>query len=411
MEDIQTYDDAPDTQDGASAVSVDDSGSADSQEDNFGAMQDRMAAANDSPWYSDSEGKVLDNDGYVLTDPATGKPFASMEEYNSFIAKAKADAESKVNTAKPKTEEVKTPQKPMAKSFDSYALGDGGLTPEKLQALDKAGSDYLYNDDLIPKINAAQDAATQQTAPAMDPIEKVKADRKQWDEIAMGSLREVRQALINQGADPALSDQLLAPIMQKRQGQIDALYSDAYEKALLEKVDGKYGSKLSALENEKQVNASNANVEAMAKKYYPEGGKEAFFSLVNGHYDDKGQFVRGPAAQVIDFVAAIATDGKQFKTEAERSAAYSDTFRKVTADTAKAKALFDIAHYYYLGKQMGKAQNLIFQKGKEAAQQERQRINKTIKTRPASYAPPVTTTDDNDGMPSMLKTVMSGMRG
>jgi hypothetical protein len=84
-------------------------------------------------------------------------------------------------------------------------------------------------------------------------------------------------------------------------------------------------------------------------------------------------------------------------------------FKKVTADPAKAKALFDVAHYYWLGKQSHKAQALTFEKGKQAAQQQQTLKQRTIKTRPGTFSAPQTA-DEYEGMPSLLRAVLDGAR-
>jgi hypothetical protein len=268
----------------------------------------------------------------------------------------------------------------------------------------KAGSDYKYNDDLIPKIDAAAQQA--QSEKVVDPIEAVKEQRKQWEAVAINPLKKVRDALIAQGADPALVDStIIGPVMQEQSALVNSQYQTEYEKALRSSIEGKFNPTLSKIENDKLTNASNANIQALAAKYYPEGGKEAFFSLINGHHDEKGAFVRGPAAQVVDLMAIVAMDGKQFKNEADRNAAYADTFRKITADPAKARALFDVAHYFWIGKQSIAAQNILFQQGKEAAQKETQRVQRTVKTKPASYHAP-STVEDDENMPDILRASM-----
>jgi hypothetical protein len=394
-EDVQVLDEIVETGDQTAAESGTGS------HDNFGAMQDRMAGdGKDSPWYSSSEGAVVDKDGDVLLNAKTGQPITSMDEYQKLVDQDKAAQ----TTAKPKTE-TPVQEKPMSKSFNAYVSAGKDITPEKIQEMAKAGSDYKYNDDLIPKIETA---TTQDKQPekVVDPVEAVKEQRKQWEAIAVNPLKKVRDALLSQGADPALVDSaIIGPVMQEQMALVDRQYQTEYEKALRSSIEGKFNPTLSKIESDKLNNASNANIQALAAKYYPEGGKEAFFSLINGHYDEKGTFVRGPAAQVVDLMSIIAMDGKSFKNEAERNTAYADTFRKITADPAKARALFDVAHYFWIGKQSIAAQNILFQKGKEAAQKETQRVQRTVKTKPASYQAP-STVEDDENMPDILRASM-----
>lgn len=408
---MDTYDEAIDTQDnsGSGAESATEVINSDNGDTNA-AIQDRMAT-DDNPWYSPSEGKVVTPEGEVVVDEK-GNHFASMDAFEKWNA-----AKTAASTAKPKTEpgaQTKQPE-PLSTSFDSHISGGKELTPELLQEMSKAGSDYKYADDLIPKLDPT--LATQQEQQVVDPVERVKAERKNIEAVAIQPILDIRQLLIDQQADPATVDKLLAPIIQKQRAMVDTHYQASYEKALEERMDGKYGSKLSAVDAEKLQNASDANIEAMSRKYYPKGGKDAFYALINGNYgepgaDGKKPFVRGPAAQVIDLLASVALDGKKFKTEQERTSAYANTFRKITADPAKAKALFDIAHNYWLGKNTPNALKMVYNKGKQSAANDQQRVQKTIKTPPASFAPPAT--DSDDGMPkkgSMLRTVFDAARG
>lgn len=160
------------------------------------------------------------------------------------------------------------------------------------------------------------------------------------------------------------------------------------------------------------TNTSNANIEKFSRMYYPTDGKDAFFSLINGSYetgkDGKETFVRGPAADVVDLMVSVASDGKTFKSAEDRAQSYQNIFKKMTADPAKTKTLMNIAHYYYIGKKAGELQKMSYEKGKNVAMQNQQRVNKTIKTRPASYSQPVTSPDD-ENMPSMMRTIMNGM--
>lgn len=388
MEDVATYDEAVETQDGAS------------EGDSFGELQERMAG-DETPWYSESEGKVVDADGDIIIDPSTGLPFHSQEEFD---AKQQQQA-----TAKPKTEEkpaVAAPDKPLSRSFDHFAKGDGELTAERMQQLSSAGNDYKYSDELIPQIVAQ--ITGEQSPETIDPLERVKADKANWEAVAIQPLNEIRTALIAQGADETLVDELLGPVMQKQSALVEKQYAAEHERAMREAIEGKFKPELTKLETERQTTLSNGNIENLARKYYPEGGKDAFFSLINGHYDEKGTFTRGPAAVVVDLLTSVATEGKQFKSEAERSAAYVDNFRKLTADPAKARALFDLAHKYWLGSQIGVVKDTVFAQGRKAAQQDQQRINRTVKTRPASYNAP-SMSDEDDKAPSMLKTVLGAM--
>jgi hypothetical protein len=360
-------------------------------------LQNRMAG-DDTPWYSPSEGKVVTPDGQVLIDPATNQPFRSMAEFQAWQAK-----QAPASTAKPKTGAAATQQKPMSRSFDSYVAPDG-MTTERLLDLSKAGMDFSYKNDLTPKVDPAMkgtDAAAQ-----IDPVERVRTERANIEAVTLAPLREIREALIKQGGNPQLVDQLLAPVLQKQQAMVDQHYQKALEDAMIQRAEGVFKPKLTQFEEQDQANHSKANINAIAQRYFPEGGQDAFFALINGHYDEKNQFQRGPSAIVVDLLAKVATGGKAFKTDADRNASYTNMFRGITADPAQANALADIAYFYWLGRQSRAAQAMVFDKGKQAGAAGAQRVTRTVKTRPASFGAPRTDDDRTKGMPNMLKVAL-----
>jgi hypothetical protein len=400
-EDQVAIDDAVETQDGTDAgFKPSDLGldASSGQADTFADQQNRMEG--DEPWFSPSAGRVVDKDGNVLYDPATGKEFESKEEFDAWMAKQAEVAK----TAKPENKDVKKEAVPMSKSFDSYAKGEGDFTPERLAELAKAGSDYKYADELLPRVDATKAAADEK--PPVDPVEAVKANRANWEAVAVNPIKEMRQMLIDNGINQEALDRLISPIMQKQAALVENQYQTAYEKAMLEKVEGKFSPALSKLEEEKQTNLSDANIDRLSRAYFPQGGKDQFFALVNGYKDEKGQFVRGPAASILDVMVNIATGGKTFSSEQERASAYQNTFKKITADGNMSKMLFDLAYKYWLGGQVGVVNKLGFKAGQAAATADQQRIKKTIKTKPASYQAPANAPDDKD-MPDMLRGAMS----
>jgi hypothetical protein len=398
-------DDTVDTQDSGNTEAAVADGGSKQADDNYSALQDRMAGeVEDTPWYSPSEGKVVDNDGRVLTD-ANGQPYRSMSDYE----KARAQQAS---TAKPKTPEAKQPPKPMSRSFDAIMAGEQPFTPERLFELSKAGGEYKYADELIPKIEQVQQqvaAAQQQSAPT-DPVEVVNQQRAQLDARMVQPLVKVRQWLLSQGADAALVDAQIGPMLKEQQELIESHYKTEYQKALEEKLARPVKEQQSKLESERTQANAMANIERVARAYWPKEGKENFFALINGHYetgaDGKEAFVRGPSAQILDLLSAVSNDGKSFKTAEERTTAYANMFHKISADPAKARALVDIAYNYWLGRKAAELQKLSYTKGKQAAQQTQQRVQRTIKTKPASYQQP-STDEDEKGMPLMLKQILA----
>lgn len=394
MEGYDLDNDAPETRDDSpSDVAVATEEAAEST-DTFGALQERMAGSpDDDPWYSASTGAVVDSEGNQILD-ANGNPFKSMDQFEKYQAQ----------TATPKTNEQvvqQTPPKPMSRSFESMIANNGEITPERLFELSKVNEAYKYENDLIPQVQT-QAQAQQQAQQAKDPTEIVRERRDQAERILLDPVGKLRQSLINQGAEEWAVDNLIKPIVEEIKGNLDKDYKQQYEKSLEEKLSGEYGSKFSKIEQEKLTQNSKMNVERLAKQYYPEYGEEAFFALTNGAYDDKGTFQRGPSAEVMDLLAAVAFDGKSFSSNKERDDAYLNMFQRITADPSKARTLFSVAHNFWIGKNAQKASKSVYEKGKQAAAMDSRRIKQTIRTKPASYAQP-TTSSDNDGLPQYLR--------
>lgn len=377
-------------------VSVVDSGAY----DNYSAMQDRMDG-DDSPWLSDSDGKVYDNDGNILAD-ADGNPFRSLEDYHAAANQNKQQDQ----TAKPQTNEPQNQTKPFSdsQSFDRFAFGDEGVTADKIKQMAEIGSKYKYNDELVIAVDPSYKP---EASVSDDPIEALREERKSWESIALGPIQKTRQALLEMQADPAVVDQVLKPILEEQNQLINNLYQERYEKALEEKLLSKHGEKLSKIEQKELDGASAGNIERLSKMYYPEGGKDAFMALISGHNEkpgDPSSFVRGPAAELIDLVVRLDNKGKKFGSEADRNAAYKSTFRDVTADKDMANLLFNLAHYVWLGKKSGDVQSIGFNKGKQSAVQENSRRMKTMKTRPQSAIAPAAADDD----PAWFKAALAG---
>jgi hypothetical protein len=94
---------------------IDDIGGQSSNADG-GDLQDRIAGdPEDSPWYSSSEGAMVDKNGDVLVDPSTGQPFTSQDEFDKH-------QQSVQQTARPQTQSIAQDNKqpsPMSRSFSS----------------------------------------------------------------------------------------------------------------------------------------------------------------------------------------------------------------------------------------------------------------------------------------------------
>jgi hypothetical protein len=400
FDDVTEVDVPLDNGEGGAASGSDQGGQSD---DGFGEMQSRMAG-DDNPWYSPSEGKVVDKDGEVLTDPTTGEPFRSWEAFEKWNAK---------NGNQPATPKTNDPQKPTGDRAAENLFGSqqGGITPEQLFAMSKVGGDYRYADEMIPKLTPVKpgEAGAPQNQTPTDPIERVREERAAIEKVTVAPILKLRDLLIAQGAHASAVNELLAPVLKEQQSLVDSHYQQQYEKAMTEKAQGTISPELTRLQDERLSAASKSNIGTLASQYYPQGGVEQFFRLVNGSTDPKGAFVRGPASSIIDLMVTMANNGKVFATEQERAAAYTSTFRQVTADPTKARVLFDVVHNYVLGKQTRSALASTFEKGKAAAAAQNALRQKTIKTKPGSFSAP-TTVDEDENMPSSLRAALMHAR-
>jgi hypothetical protein len=266
--------------------------------------------------------------------------------------------------------------------------------------LSKAGADYQYKDELVP--NSFEPAATKdQNVQQLDPIHEVQQRKAVLEESLVSPINEIRNWLLSQGADQRLVDEGLAPILSKQAEIVKRNYDAEMENAMRHSVEGKYEKKLTEIEQRDVMMRSNSNIDNLAKKYYPTGGKDQFFSLINGYYKTQGDvnsFERGPSAEVMDLIANVAFEGKKFDSIESRNNAYKDIFVKMTSDPVKAKSLMNIAHYYWLGRNAQTGSKAVFDKGKQSALQQQQRIQRTIKTKPASYSAPSSGGEQSNNM-------------
>lgn len=408
MEEIQNdLDSAPDLPASQGPDSTVDSSAAlgDASGDSFQQLQERMTGE-DSPWYSPSAGHVVTKDGETIYNPKTGQPFKSEAEYQSHLKAS----ESQQPPAKPKTEQAQTPKaQPMQKSFSQYLRGEAKeTTPDMLRSMADAGKDYQYQDELLPSLS--QQVKVENGQPEVkedqDPFAVVEENKKVWDSLLISPFEKVKAALLEQGADPVLVDQLLAPIVSENQKIVESEYKRAYQNALKETARAPYEKERQSVEAKQTEAKSMENIKTLASKYYPQVGEDMFFSLINGHYEN-GNFVRGPAANIMDFAARLANRGKEFASENERNDAIKKTFLTMTANPEEARVLFDLAHNYVIGKEFAKAKNIIYQQAKQDVAKDQRRIQQTIKTPPASFSAPDVSGDE--GMPSLIKTVTRQM--
>jgi hypothetical protein len=369
-------------------------------------LQDRMSDGMDEAWYSSSNGVMFDKDGDELVNPVTGKSFHSEQEYRDYVATVQKE------NAQANKETVKTAEKPkpMSRSFDTIVSGEKGLDINRMMELAKPNQSYQYKNELIPTVDTKQNPTPKE--PEKTPVQKVQEYRQQRiDSISkpMVALRDaVKQALVQTGATPqaaeAFCSEIANNVYRQHLGEIENEYQKKQAEAIAEMAELKAKAVLDPVEQKKVETDSSQNIARLAQAYYQDHGTDAFFSLINGYNDEKGTFQRGPAAPVIDLLTLVASNGKTFGTEQERVKFYGDNFQKLMANPVTAQALFDIAHNYWLGKNIDKA----YTSGKSTGLKEAKQSNKFVKPRPTAGSNGVSTADDEDSsMPQMLKSFLN----
>jgi len=346
-----------------------------------GALQERMDS-DDDPWYSPSEGAVVDRDGNVLVDEE-GNSFTSLDEY----------------TAKQTKEKAEEPK-------ESEPEGPVDVTPDTFKEF--TAPEYSYSDDLVPQIVETEEGTG---AEDFDPVEIAREEKDVLVGHMIDPINKIAEKMVSEGVPEGVVKSFLAPIIQEQEKKIEEHYGERYQTALEEKLGRGVQEKLTKQEEEARKNDSRNNISKLSRAYYPELGEKGFFSLVNGENtkSENGEdvFKRGPSAEVLDLLVSVANDGKSFKSEDERTKAYVDTFTKLTADEAKAKSLFNIAHFYWLGRKAVDLQKASYKKGIESAKEKTELKRRTVKTPPASYRAPST---ESDNVPEMWKILTKNMR-
>lgn len=390
---------------GVSAAPID----ASADDSSYGGMQDRMSSGDVNAWLSPSEGAMVDGDtGEVLVNPETGEPFKTQEEYDAALKRHGAAPAKQVavptkpteQTAKPKT----TPQQPpMSKDFGAYILGGQTATPDALVKIAGETKAKDYNNELIGRVDAKL-AAEQAGAAPQDPVELVRQQRTAIEANTVKPLENAYAALVAAGVDPRIAQQVMNPIYEKQKAMVADHYEKEHARAMRESIrlglDKEYGGIITKAERDKIEMAGKQNIEKVARAFYPQHGTDAFMSLVAGTVNKDGSFTRGPSAIVVDaLVKAMALD-KQYATVEDRQGDYKAAFGKLAANPAMAAAMGDIAHYYWLGKQVKAASKLSFDQGKAAATAAAATRGKSVQTKPASYPQP----EDDKDMPALLRT-------
>lgn len=371
----------------------DESVSDPSNDGNFQQMQDRMSG-DIEPWYSESVKKVVDQDGNDILDK-DGKPFRSMDDYEKSLKP-------------PEKPETKTEgQKPITSFMNSE------VTIDTLNERVEAGKGFTYKDELLPKIEEVKPSGKVPEMANLDPVSKLKAMQKTWTGIAVQPLKEVAGAMVNSlvqnGANQFIASNIvntvLNPIIQKQSDAIDTLYKEEYEKAVYQQLEGKVNGKIGEADAAKMNTSSEKNVDDLSKVYFPKYGKAALYELLNGYHTKQGDpssFTRGQAAHIMDLFTSIYK-GDKFSSNQELGKAINDTFLMLTSDKNKASALFDLIHYYSIGKNFATVKGATYQQGKQAAKQEEQRIKKTVRQRPTSKRPPQASME---GLPRAIRSVL-----
>jgi hypothetical protein len=378
------------------AVIYDEVDVGDGAPDTDAQLQDRMAGE-DQPWQSESDGRFYDKDSNVIIDPETDEPVRTPERLQELQQQLQAQTPKKVE---------QKPVEPFSQSFDKFAFGDTGVNVQALDQLAERGRSYSYADELVPKANPGLSGKTEDNT--IDPVEAIRKEREIHLQFSTRPFDEMRQALVANGIDPVALESLMKPIIDKHTKSAHDLYQERFENALMERSERLSNEKLSAIDKKEMKMNSKWYISELSKQYFPEHGEAAFYALINGHNEGEGdakKFVRGPAAVVVDFLAAVSSDGKKFKSQEDVLSYYKDMFQKITSDPSKAKPLFDIAYHYYLGKKFGDAKRQVFDQGKEAAARETDRVQKTVKTRPSTFSPSGGA-DPYAGLPQFMRDVV-----
>jgi hypothetical protein len=379
-------------------VAIDKDGGTIESQSQEGDLQDRMSEGiDDDAWYSESTGAVVDKEGNAFINPKTGQPFKSMAEYEAIT-------KEKPPTAEPKIEKNITPTKPDSRSFEQYVNDQGKMDAKTLIEMTKAGQDYKYADELVPAIDPT--VRIEKTITAKTPVQIVDETRKAHEDLLLGPMSKIMEALIATGASEAEANAFMQPFISEQKLMIDNEYRRALSEALKEEAQNEIKPVLTKNQEAELKANSESNVSKLASVYFPKGGKDAFMALVNGYnaVDANGRtsFVRGPAAPVFDLMVNIVNGDKKFASNEELTNAYRGTFLQLTANPVTARAFFDLAHTYYKGKNIA----LVYNQGKEKGAEQQSNIRKFIKPKPQSQVPGVDDSDDPN-MPKMLKTVLN----
>jgi hypothetical protein len=374
------------------------------QGDQGGDLQDRMSA--DGAWYSSSTGAVVDPEGNKFVNPTTGREFASMAEFNAFVAKTQNGENKQGQPETPAAGAVKPA--PMTRSFENIVTNGGKLDAPSLVKLAQVNGGYKYDDSFVPAVKtlaAGQQPAT--PAAPVDPVQAVQERRTNMETHLTQPIIAIRDELTKRGVDLETANAIVNPIYMKQMALIEADYKAQNANAMRELVKQQTDKELSPQREAARQTKSNTNIERLSNTYYPEGGKDAFFALVNG-YQENGKWVRGEAAPFMDFLVAKELSGKTFATVEERNNAYKSAFEDLTADPKTAGMIFDIVHNYFLGRNVQNA----YGEGKKKGIAEVNGAKKLIKTKPTSFsagggAPFV---EDDKSLGSMGQALFKGAR-
>jgi hypothetical protein len=382
-------------------VDVGSNGGDSESSDNFGALQDRMSSdsgSSDSAWYSDSVDEVVDgNTGETLLD-ANGKPYKGEGAFERYLA------DQKNKTAKPKTDVAKSVENaaPMHKDFKSFINGGKPLTIEQLQKLAEVSSKYEYKDQLLPKVDPQIIANRQQEQ--LDPIKRISETRKTHEQTILSQFQKVKDALVSNGATEEIAIQILEPILQDEVKGLEGFYASQIESAKSKNSESGIMSKITDLEKRALADKGKVIYDSVAKEYYPEGGADQLDALLNGYRDETGNFKRGPAAGLVDLLAYVANDGKAFGTHEDRVTSYASMMLKLKTNEQVVRKMTDLAHNYWIGKNIASVKRRAFDEGRNAALAQVQRQKQTIKTPPANYGR--SNAGANDGLPKSVQRLI-----
>lgn len=321
-------------------VTVDESVAGESNVERDDALQSRMSD-DDGFFYSQSTGTASSNDGEPQYKPDGGR-YGSLDE---FRAERKKIAESAPvsQTAKPSVkQEVSAPAANFNKSFRTT---DGKLDTNKFLQFVKAQP----KTESINPTYKVQQVAEQAPAKA-EPVDKyVELDEyeKNLNDQLLVPLRDMAVD-IEQGSPAYVK---LDKQYRQYSSQIRDMVRTKERELMRAEVDSAKAEVTGREQKARLEQDAKINLGELSQKHFgAAGGVEAATTLLFGSTDDKGTFVRGDAADVVDRLFDRDNGGKQYKSTAEWQAAYNEWWVKTASDKGQLDMILTIARERYIAR-------------------------------------------------------------